>query len=53
VGGIPVDGKPASTARTTPAAFESAALTEAHLAAQVADDNQEWEVRKIIGEEYF
>ena len=41
----------ASTARTTPAAIESARPAEPQPAVQVNDANQEWEVREIIGKE--
>jgi hypothetical protein len=46
-----IDGNLASTARTTPVAFESASLTEPQLCPEVIDANQDWEVRKIIGRE--
>jgi len=41
----------ASTASTTPGAFEPAPPPEPQLAAQVIDANQDWEVRRIIGKE--
>lgn len=48
---VSVDSKPASNARTAPAAFESPPPTEPKLAAQVIGANQDWEVRQIIGKE--
>jgi hypothetical protein len=48
---ISADCKPVSNASTGPAAFESVSPTEPQLAVQVIDDNQDWEVCKIIGKE--
>lgn len=45
------DSKPAITARTTPAASESNPLARPLLNAPVVDDNQDWEVRNVIGKE--
>jgi hypothetical protein len=47
--GTSVDGRLAGTARTTPAASESAPLTDPALAAQVVDATLDWEVRDILG----
>jgi len=48
---ISADSKPVSTASTGPTAFESLSPTEPQLAAQVINNNQDWEVCKIIGKE--
>ncbi|CAG8977704.1 hypothetical protein HYALB_00008731 [Hymenoscyphus albidus] len=47
---IHVDGDFCSTTRTTPA-LEPAHLTEYNVCPEVIDDNQDWEVRQIIGKE--
>ena len=44
-----VDGRVASTARTTPVASESAPLTDSALAPQVVDADLDWEIRDILG----
>jgi hypothetical protein len=49
---IAVHSNHASTARTTPDAFESAFLAEPQLGSEVIDADQEWEVRKILGREH-
>jgi hypothetical protein len=49
--GTSIDSKLASTARTNPAASESSPLIKPVLAAQVVDDNQNWEIRDLIGKE--
>jgi hypothetical protein len=46
-----VDSGLASTARTSPDAFESASRTEPKSCLEVINANQDWEVRKIIGRE--
>jgi hypothetical protein len=50
-GSISAEDNLASTARTSPAALDSAPLTEPQLGPEVIDANQEWEVRKVIGRE--
>ncbi|KIM94395.1 hypothetical protein OIDMADRAFT_60723 [Oidiodendron maius Zn] len=46
------DSNLGSTARPTPVAFGTASLTGAELCSQVIDEDQDWEVRRIIGREY-
>jgi hypothetical protein len=46
-----VNSKPAITSRYSSPVSDSALLTEPQLATQVIDDNQQWEVHKIIGGE--
>jgi hypothetical protein len=49
--GTSIDSKLASTAGTNPVASESGPLIKPVLAAQVVDDNQDWEIRDVIGKE--